>query len=104
MEEEELTSEGDFDDFEVAGTGKDTDEGLDDDDDGGSFVISDFRTSHRFISSASVLFTLLFSSCRAVFTSMTVVSLESFKAAISAFSALFSLSIVCFSVLSCVRV
>ena len=85
MEEEELTSEDDFDDFEVAGTGKDTDEGLDDDDDGGSLVISDFRTSHCFIRLASLLF---------------LVSLEFFKAAISALSALFSLSIFCFSLLS----
>ena len=89
MEEEELTSEDDFDDLEVAGTGKDTDEGLDDDDDGGSLVISDFRTSHCFIMLASLFF---------------LVSLESFKAAISALSALFSLSIICFSLLSCVRV
>ena len=104
LEEEELTSEDDLDDFEVAGTGKDTDEGLDDD--GGSLLTSEARTSNCFINLASLLLSLLFSSCKAptVFTSVTLVSLKCFRAAISALSTLFSLSTVCFSLLSSVSV
>ena len=76
---EEITSDGDFDedDDDVAGTGNDTDDGLDDDegfdedDDGleddddegledvGSFLTSAVSASHCFISWASLPFSLL---------------------------------------------